>query len=58
MVYERIFLSGSLSDRPAFFISVMLCIASLQILLTGVIAEMFVRSTAIPKETYRIKEEY
>lgn len=58
MVYERLFLRGSLSDRPAFFIAVMLCIASLQILLTGVIAELYVRTTINPRETYKIRKEY
>lgn len=58
MVYERIFLNGSLADRPAFFIAVMLCTVSLQILLTGVIAEFFVRTFSIPQETYRIRKEH
>ncbi|MFW9857102.1 MAG: glycosyltransferase family 2 protein [Candidatus Thorarchaeota archaeon] len=58
MIYERLYLSGSLSDRPAFFISVMMCIAALQILLTGFIAELFTRSAIDPQDTYKVRKEH
>lgn len=58
MIFERLFLGGSLSDRPAFFLSVIMCVVSLQILLTGFIAEQFVRTSSNPSDIYRIKKEY
>ena len=58
MVYERLYLNSSLSDRPAFFLSVILTVVAIQIILTGFIAELFIRSTSQPKDTFKIRKEY
>ncbi len=57
LVFNRLVYGEDLSDRPLFFISVMTIIASLQVILTGFIAELFVRETSKASDTYKIKEE-
>ena len=58
MLYERLYLDSPLSDRPAFFLSIILTVVAIQIILTGFIAELFTRSTSQPKDTFRIRKEY
>jgi glycosyltransferase involved in cell wall biosynthesis len=57
LVFDRVVLGNDIGDRPLFFLSVMTVIASLQIILTGFIAELFVRETTRATDTFRIKEE-
>ncbi|MHA2171017.1 MAG: glycosyltransferase family 2 protein [Candidatus Kariarchaeaceae archaeon] len=56
LVMNRFLYDEHLSDRPLFFISIMTMIAALQIVLTGFIAELFVRETTKALDTYKIKE--
>ena len=58
LIYERLYLGGSLSDRPAFYLSVLFTVVAFQIILTGFIAELYVRSSSQPSDSYRIRKEY